>query len=81
MNIVLTALNAKYIHSALSLRCLESAAKAKVALIDKYQFTENQATAIIDMKLGKLAGLEKIEIQNEKDVLGLGEHIYIPLGT
>lgn len=47
----------------------ESAAKAKVALIDKYQFTENQATAIIDMKLGKLAGLEKIEIQNEKTEL------------
>ena len=41
MNIVLTALNAKYIHSALSLRCLESAAKAKGYLTDKAEFTIN----------------------------------------
>ena len=44
----------------------ESSVQAKVKLIDKYSFTEKQAAAIIDMKLGKLAGLEKIEIQNEK---------------
>lgn len=44
----------------------ESAATAKIALINKYAFTEPQAQAIVDMKLGKLAGLEKIEIQNEK---------------
>ena len=43
----------------------ESAAAAKVNLIAKYSFTENQAKAIVDMKLGKLAGLEKIELQNE----------------
>lgn len=43
----------------------ESAAAAKVNLIAKYGFTENQAKAIVDMKLGKLAGLEKIELQNE----------------
>ena len=43
----------------------ESAAAARVNLIAKYGFTENQAKAIVDMKLGKLAGLEKIELQNE----------------
>lgn len=43
----------------------KSAATAKVALIDKYNFSEIQADAIINMKLGKLAGLEKIEVQQE----------------
>ena len=43
----------------------ESAAKAKENLISKYAFTEPQAKAILDMKLSKLANLEKIEIQNE----------------
>jgi DNA gyrase subunit A len=47
----------------------ESAAKAKVALIQAYNFSEAQANAIVEMKLGKLAGLEKIEIQNEKKEL------------
>ena len=32
----------------------------------KYNFNEEQAKAITDMKLGKLAGLERIEIENEK---------------
>ena len=44
----------------------ESSAKAKDALMAKYGFNEEQAKAIIDMKLGKLAGLERIEIENEK---------------
>ena len=47
----------------------ESSSAAKIALMNKYNFTENQAKAIVDMKLGKLAGLEKIEIMNEKDDL------------
>ena len=46
-----------------------SAAAAKNALIEKYAFTEPQAKAIVDMKLGKLAGLERIEIENEKKEL------------
>ena len=46
-----------------------SAAAAKVALMEKYQFTDMQAQAIVDMKLGKLANLEKVEIQNEKKEL------------
>lgn len=47
----------------------ESSAKAKDALISKYKFNEEQAKAIIDMKLGRLAGLEKIEIENERTEL------------
>lgn len=38
---------------------------AKLNLIAKYDFTEPQADAIVNMKLGKLANLEKIELQNE----------------
>lgn len=44
----------------------ESANAAKVQLIEKYAFTENQAKAILDMKLAKLANLEQIELQKEK---------------
>jgi DNA gyrase subunit A len=47
----------------------ESAAAAKTELQAKYGFTEPQAKAIVDMKLGKLAGLERIEIQKEADGL------------
>lgn len=46
-----------------------SAATAKTALEEKYGFTPSQSHAIVEMKLGKLAGLEKIEIQNEKKEL------------
>ncbi len=45
----------------------ESAAKAKEKLIAKYSFSEAQVKAILDMRLSKLAGLERIEIQNEYD--------------
>lgn len=44
----------------------ESAAKARINLQNKYGFNEEQAKAIVDMKLGKLAGLERLEIENEK---------------
>lgn len=43
-----------------------SSTTAKDALMSSYGCTESQAKAIVDMKLGKLAGLEKIEIMNEK---------------
>ncbi len=38
-------------------------------LIIKYNFTENQSKAIVEMKLGKLAKLEKIELNKEKESL------------
>ena len=44
----------------------ESAAAAKEKLMSKYGISENQAKAILDMKLSKLAKLEKVELENEK---------------
>lgn len=44
----------------------ESAAVARVGLMEKYGLSEVQAKAILDMKLSKLAHMEKIELQNEK---------------
>lgn len=43
----------------------ESAAAAKLSLIDKYNFTDNQAKAILAMRLSSLAKLEKIELEKE----------------
>lgn len=43
----------------------ESAAAAKENLIAKYSFTENQAKAILAMRLSSLAKLEKIELNKE----------------
>ena len=43
----------------------ENAAAAKEALIAKYQFTENQAKAILAMRLSSLAKLEKVELEKE----------------
>ena len=51
------------------IKASESAAKAKIELGVKYNFTEPQAKAIVDMRLGKLAGLEKIELQQENQEL------------
>ena len=43
-----------------------SGADAKIKLIEKYNFTEEQAKAILAMRLSSLANLEKVELQNEK---------------
>lgn len=45
----------------------ESAAAAKTALMNQYNFSEAQAKAILDMKLSKLAKLEKVEIETERN--------------
>ena len=47
----------------------ESAAAAKENLIAKYKFTENQAKAILAMRLSSLAKLEKIELNKEAENL------------
>lgn len=47
----------------------ESTLDAQKNLINKYSFSENQAKAILDMKLAKLAHLEAIDLQNEKKTL------------
>lgn len=46
-----------------------SAGEAKTALIEKYKFSEEQAKAILDMKLSRLAKLEKVELEEEKATL------------
>ena len=51
------------------IKASESAAAAKVSLMSKYHLSEIQAKAILDMKLAKLAKLEKVEIENEKKEL------------
>lgn len=47
----------------------ESSAAAKEALIKKYEFTDNQVTAILNMKLSSLAKLEGVKLENEKEDL------------
>lgn len=47
----------------------ESSSKACDQLIAVYGFTEVQAKAIIEMKLGRLAHLEKIELNKEQEEL------------
>ena len=48
-----------------TIRSSDTTVNAKKALQEKYGFSEEQAKAITDMKLGKLASLEKVEIENE----------------
>lgn len=47
----------------------ESSSEAIKNLIKVYEFTENQSKAIVDMKLGKLAKLEGVELEKEKQKL------------
>ena len=47
----------------------ENATTAKESLIAKYQFTENQAKAILAMRLSSLAKLEKVELNKEAEEL------------
>ncbi|MDY0199213.1 MAG: DNA gyrase subunit A, partial [Tenuifilaceae bacterium] len=51
------------------IKASSSAADARVQLAKKYKLNEDQAKAIVDMKLGKLAGIEKVEIQDEQKKL------------
>ena len=51
------------------IKASESSKAAVQNLIDKYKFTENQANAIVEMKLGRLARLEKVELEKEQEEL------------
>ena len=51
------------------IKASESAAAAKINLIAKYNFTENQAKAILAMRLSSLARLEKVELNKEAEDL------------
>ena len=55
------------------IKASKSAAAARTELCSRYKFSEAQAQAITDMKLGKLANLEKIELNEE--IEGLKEEI------
>lgn len=48
------------------IKASDNAADAERKLIAKYSLTARQAKAITDMKLGRLAKLEKIELEKEK---------------
>lgn len=47
------------------IKASKNSAEAREQLVIKFPLTETQAKAILDMKLAKLTGLEKIEIQKE----------------
>ena len=47
----------------------ESSAIAKTFLMEKYNLSESQSKAILDMKLARLAKLEKVQINTEKEEL------------
>lgn len=54
------------------IRNSENSVAAKDTLVEKYDLTERQAKAILDMKLAKLSKLDGIEIENElKEKLNL----------
>ncbi len=49
--------------------CKGGQADAKVAIMEKFDFDEPQAAAIVALQLGRLAGLEILKIMNELDEL------------
>ncbi len=48
-----------------TIRAARSEPVAKEALCERFQFTEKQAQAIVDMRLGRLSGLEREKIEAE----------------
>ncbi len=48
-----------------TIRASHSESEAKESLVEKYEFTEKQAQAIVDMRLGRLSGLEREKIEAE----------------
>ena len=54
------------------IRASKDTGEAKVSLMKKFKLSEIQALAILDMKLQKLAGLERKKVEDElKEVLGV----------
>jgi DNA gyrase subunit A len=51
------------------IRASSSRDEAKSALMDTFQFTDRQATAILDLRLYQLTGLERDKITNEYNML------------
>ena len=60
----------------------ESSSKAKDNLMKTYGFSEVQAKAILDMRLSKLAKLEKIEIENDlKELTSTKDYLFTILNN
>ena len=66
--------------------CKGGKAEAKLAIMEKFDFDDPQATAIVNFQLGQLAGLEILKIENElgelnakiadwQDILAHDEHV------
>ena len=56
--------------------------EAKQMLMDRYQFSEAQAGAIVEMRLRQLVGLEREKLQNEyDDLMKVIEHCQAILGS
>ena len=53
------------------IKSAENKNEAKIKLIEKYNFTEIQVNAILDMKLSKLTKIDSIEIQKNKNNIEL----------
>jgi len=53
-----------------TIRASKEAQAAKLSLIEKFDFTEKQAQAILDMRLQRLTGLERQKIVDELEELG-----------
>jgi DNA gyrase subunit A len=51
------------------IRASKTVEEAKLGLMDKWQFSEIQSSAIVDMRLRQLTGLEREKLQNEYDDL------------
>ena len=51
------------------IRASKDRAEAKVALIAKYDFSDRQADAVLDLKLYQLTGLEKEKVESEYEAL------------
>jgi DNA gyrase subunit A len=52
-----------------TIRAAKESAVAKIALMEKFSFSEKQAQAILDMRLARLTGLEIIKIVDELNEL------------
>ncbi len=51
------------------IRASKTVEEAKAGLMEKWQFSEIQSSAIVDMRLRQLTGLEREKLQNEYDEL------------
>lgn len=53
------------------IRAADSAAEAQQELIARFELSEKQASAVMDMQLRRLTGLEKRKLESERDDLNL----------